>query len=77
MPEMSGKCKLNPTKINYLIYIMIFSWGEKNSRGGGKKLYPPPEQNPYLRPVSTVLLEYSKGRTVIFDESNTATDDSF
>jgi len=32
MPEMSGKCKLNPIKTNNLIYIMIFFWG-----GGGYK----------------------------------------
>ena len=47
MPEMSGKCKSNPTKTNNLIQIMIFFWG------GGKKNFqnsPPPLQNPYLRP---------------------------
>ena len=49
MPEMSGKCKSNPTKTSILIYIMIFFWG------GGKKISnfkisPPPLQNPYLRP---------------------------
>ena len=33
MPEMSRKCKSNPTKTNNLIYIMIFFPG-----GGGKKI---------------------------------------
>ena len=35
MPEMSGKCKSNPTKTNNLIYIMMFFLG------GDKKIYPP------------------------------------
>ena len=30
MPEMSGKCKSNPTKTNNLIYIMMFFWGGDN-----------------------------------------------
>ena len=39
MPEMSGKCKSNPTKSNNLIFIMIFL---KQILGGGKKNLPPP-----------------------------------
>ena len=33
MPEMSGKCKSNPTKTNNLIYIMIFFQGGKKKFG--------------------------------------------
>ena len=59
MPEMSGKFKLNPTKTNNLIYIMIFFQGGKKILRGVKKKFatlkkftPPLPTKPLFTPLS-------------------------
>ena len=80
VPEISGKCKSTPTKTNNLIYIMVFfqGGGVKKILGGGKKkfrriarhilnIYPPPLQNPYLRPCGYIKIYKVLQNDCLFD----------